>query len=266
MPKKKDPSVTFLNKFGYNVVKLPRIGIEPLDLIGIDETTQWLGPLSAVWKSAVPVPEPSPPRRAAPVNGQKTDQLDLSFGLKILGNSLAAFGASVPSLDVAYRRARKIQFGYTNVTSTVVAPLEAGNYLAGGTLNTDNPVVKHYFMEPDSQAFVILDVLKSDSFTVIATDEHGTEVGVDVPAIQGVVGAGVKVTPGGASNSTITFSGPEPVTFGFIVDEIQFEGGKWSLSGAAPDGALAFATGAPSGQGTATASPIMLGTGCRIRI
>ena len=104
MPKKKDPSVTFLNKFGYNVVKLPRVGIEPLDLIGIDETTQWLGPLSAVWKSAVPVPEPSPPRRAAPVNGQKTDQLDLSFGLKILGNSLAAFGASVPSLDVAFKR------------------------------------------------------------------------------------------------------------------------------------------------------------------
>jgi hypothetical protein len=264
MPKKKDPSVTFLNKFGYNVVKLPRAGIEPLDLIGIDETTQWLGPLSAVWKSAVPVPEPSAPRRAAPVNGQKTDQLDLSFGLKILGHSLAAFGASVPSLDIAYRRARKIQFAYTNVTSTVVAPLEAGNYLTGGTLNSDNPVVKHYFMEPDSQAFVILDVLKSDSITVIATDEHGAEVGVDVPAIQGVVGAGVKVTPSGASSGTITYSGSEPVTFGFIVDEIQFEGGKWSLSGAAPDGALAFAAGS-AGQ-TATASPILLGTGCRVRI
>jgi len=25
----KDPSITFLNKFGYNVVKLPRTGIEP---------------------------------------------------------------------------------------------------------------------------------------------------------------------------------------------------------------------------------------------
>ena len=266
MPKKKDPSVTFLNKFGYNVVKLPRVGIEPLDLIGIDETTQWLGPLSAVWKSTVPVPEPSPPRRAAPVNGQKTDQLDLSFGLKILGNSLAAFGATVPSLDIAYRRARKIQFSYANVTSTVVAPLEAGNYLTGGTLNSDNPVVKHYFTEPDSQAFLILDVLKSDSITVIATDEHGTEVGVDVPAIQGVVGAGVKVKPSGASNSTITYSGAEPVTFGFLVDEILYEGGKWSLSGAAPDGALAFATGPSSGPAAETASPILLGTGCRVRI
>jgi hypothetical protein len=266
MPKKKDPSVTFLNKFGYNVVKLPRVGIEPLDVIGMDETTQWLGPLSAVWKSSVPTPEPSPPRRAAPVNGQKTDQLDLSFGLKILGNSLAAFGASVPSLDVAYQRARKIQFSYSNVTSTVVSPLEAGNYLTGGTLNSENPVVKHYFMEPDSQAFLILDVLKSNSITVVATDEHGTEVGIDVPAIQGVVGAGVKVKPSGASNSTITYSGGKPVTFGFIVDEIQFEGGKWSLSGTVPDGALAFATGAGTQGGADTTSPILLGTGCRVRI
>src|SRR5688572_13471339 len=102
MPKKKDPSVTFLNRFGYNVVKLPRVGIEPLDLIGRDETTQWLGPLASVWKSTEATPTPSAPRPAAPINGQKTDQLQLTFGLKILANSLAAFGASVPALDVAY--------------------------------------------------------------------------------------------------------------------------------------------------------------------
>ena len=120
-------------------------------------------------------------------------------------------------------------------------------------------------MQPDSQAFVIVDVLKSNSITVIALDEHGTEVGVDVPSIEGIVGANVKVKPGGASNSSITYTGEKPVTFGFIVDEIMFENGKWSLAGAAPSGALAFAT-APGGAGAATASPILLGTGCRVAI
>src|SRR3954453_23161957 len=105
MAKKKDPSITFLNKFGYNVIKLPRVGIEPMDVIGKDETTQWLGPIRTVWKSTAAEPAPSPPRFAARVEGQKTDQLDISFGLKILANALAAFGASVPSLDVAYHRA-----------------------------------------------------------------------------------------------------------------------------------------------------------------
>ncbi len=261
MPKKKDPSVTFLNKFGYNVVKLPRVGIEPLDVVGRDETSQWLGPLAKVWKSTVGVPAPSAPRPAAAVNGQKTDALEISFGLKILANALTAFGATVPSLDVAYKRARKVSFAYTNVTSTVVAPFDAGDFLANGTLNSDNPVVQHYFLDPDSQAFLILDVLKSDSITVTATDEHGVGVEVDVPSIQGVVGAKVGVKTSAGSNSTVTYSGPSPVTFGFLVDEIHFENGKWSLSGAVPEGALAFAAGEPEKE-----SPILLSTGCRVRL
>lgn len=266
MPKKKDPSVTFLNRFGYNVVKLPRAGIEPLDVIGRDETTQWLGPLSLVWKSDVPQPTPSAPRPASVVNGQKTDQLDLGFGLKILANSLAAFGAAVPSLDVAYHRARKVQFAYTNVTSTVVAPLEAGNYLSAGTLNSQNPVVQHYFTSEEAEAFIIVDVLKSDSITVTATDESGKEVGVDVPAIQGVVGANVKVKVGGGSNSTLTFSGPAPVTFGFIVLEIEHDGTRWSLSGATADGTLAFGLNAATSAAVADVSPVLLGTGCRVKL
>jgi hypothetical protein len=264
MPKKKDPSVTFLNKFGYNVVKLPRVGIEPLDVIGRDETSQWLGPLAKVWKSDVAVPAPSAPRPAVAVNGQRTDSLDISFGLKILANALSAFGATVPSLDFAYKRARKVEFSYTNVTSTVVPPFDAGAFLAKGTLSSDNPVVEHYFLDPDSQAFLILDVLKSDSITVTATDEHGVGVDVDVPAIKGVVGGKVGVKTSGGSSSTITYSGPAPVTFGFLVDEIEFDAGKWSLSGVVPDGELAFATGGANEP--EAAAPILLSTGCRVRL
>jgi hypothetical protein len=266
MAKKKDPSVTFLNQLGYNVVKLPRTGIEPMDVIGRDDTTQWLGPLSAVWKSTVDVPQPRPPRPAGAVNGQKTDNLDFSFGLKILANALAAFGATVPSVDFAFLRARKVQFSYTGVTSTVVSPFDAGNYLAAGTLSTNNPVVRHYFSEPDSEAFLIVDVLKSDSITVTASDEHGASVGLDVPAIQGVVGANVKVKASGAGNDTITFTGASPVTFGFIVDEIEFDGQHWSLRGVAPSGVLAFDVAAGGGAGGSATAPILLGSGCRVRI
>jgi len=267
MAKKKDPSITFLNKFGYNVVKLPRVGIEPMDVVGKDDTTQWLGPLRSVWTSTAPEPTPSAPRTAAAVNGQKSDSLDLSFGMKVLANALAAFGASVPALDVAYHRARKVQFAYTNVTSTVVAPFDAGNYLTSGTLKTDNPVVKHYFLEEEAEAYLILDVLKSDSITVIATDEKGAEVGVDVPSIQGVVGANVKVKASGASNSTVTYTGPQPVTFGFIVQEIQRENDMWSLKGAEASGDKAFGAGAGTGaQPVQTGDAIMLSSACRIRI
>jgi hypothetical protein len=269
MPKKKDPSITFLNKFGYNVVKLPRVGIEPMDVVGKDDATQWLGPLRSVWTSSASEPTPGPPRAATAVNGQKSDALDLSLGMKVLANALSAFGATVPSLDLAYHFARKVQFAYTNVTSTVVAPFEAGNYLASGTLKTDNPVVKHYFLEDEAEAYLIVDVLKSDSVTVTATDEHGTEVGLDVPAIQGAVGANVKVKLSGASNSTITYTGAQPVTFGFIVQEIQRENDTFRLHGVEASGPLAFGIsgGAAAGaQPAQSPAAVLLSSACRIRI
>jgi len=201
------------------------------------------------------------------VEGQKTDSLDVGFGLKILANALAAFGATTPSLDVAFHRARKVQFAYTNVTSTVVSPLDAGEFMTSGTLHTDNPVVKHYFMDPEAEAFLIVDVLKSDSITVTATDDHGVEVGVDVPAIQGVVGANVKVKTGGTSNSTLTFTGPTAVSFGFIVQQIEFDGAKWSMQGADPGGALSFGVGGGAAVAAEpTSGPTLLTSACRVNL
>jgi hypothetical protein len=265
MAKKKDPSITFLNKFGYNVVKLPRAGIEPMDIIGKDDTTQWLGPIRSVWASTAADPVPLPPRAATAIDGQRSDKLDVAFGMRILANSLAAFGASVPSLDMAYHRARRVEFAFSDVTSTAIVPLQAGNYLAAGALNQANPVVEHYFIGEEAEAYLIVDVLKSTSLTVSAVDEHGKEIGVDVPAIQAVVGASVKVVSSSAANSTIKYSGTTPVTFGFIVMEIQREGEKWRLQGAEASGGLAFGVHAMA-AGKSEAPGILLGSACRIRI
>lgn len=255
-----DPSITFLNKFGYNVVKLPRKGIEPMDIIGKDSSTEWLGPLSSVWKSSLPVPAPSAPQPAVSVEGQKTDQLALSVGLKVLANALAAFGASVPSLEVAYKQARNVQFQFTNVTSTSVAPLSAGNYLASGDLNTANAVIQHYFLDGSAHAFLIFDVLKSDTISVKATDSNGVEVKVDVPQIQAMlsVNAGVNVTT--SNDSTLSFKGPAPVTFGFKAFAMGYANGKWSLAGAKASGDMAFgaAAGAAGGGSSEPDQPPVL--------
>ena len=270
LPKKKDPSITFLNKFGYNVIRLPRTGIEPLDVIGRDQSMQWLGPLSEVWTSSSPEPLPGPPHPAAAVNGQRTDALDLSLGLGILANTLAAFGASAPSLNLAFKNAHAVQFTYTNVTSTSVSPFDAGNYLAAGTLRTDNPVVKNYFGNEKAKAYLIVEVLKADSITVTATNSSGTEIGVDLPHIEGVVDAKIGVKPSGSSNSTITFTGPVPVTFGFAVQQIARQGDSWILRGAAPSGEIAFGTSfGMDTEPSEESNPLVFETGdfdCRIEI
>ena len=266
-PKKKDPSITFLNKFGYNVIRLPRTGIEPMDVIGReDRSMQLLGPISTVWTSASAEPHPGPPHPAVAINGQRTDGLDLSFGLNLLASTLAMFGASAPSLNLAFKNAHAVQFTYTNVTSTSVSPFVAGNYLASGTLRTDNPVVKNYFGNEKARAFLIVEVLKADSITVTATDSHGVEVGVDLPHIEGVLDAKIGVKPSSASNSTVTFTGPVPVTFGFAVQEIARIGDCWTLRGAAPSADIAFAVGDDTDE---KSNPLVFDTGefeCRLDV
>ena len=243
MAKKKDPSITFLNKFGYNVIRLPRTGIEPMDVIGReDHAMQLLGPIASVWNSSGPEPQPGPPHPAVAINGQRTDGFDLSFGLSLLASTLAMFGASAPSLNLAFKNARAVQFTYANVTSISVPPFSAGNYLAAGTLRTDNPVVRNFFGGGNARAYLILDVLKSDSITVTATDAYGAEVGIDLPHIEGIADAKIGVKPSGSANSTVTFTGPVAVTFGFAVQEIARQGNAWALHGAAPSGGLAFAS------------------------
>jgi hypothetical protein len=255
LPKKKDPSITFLNKFGYNVIKLPRTGIEPMDVIGRDQGMQWLGPLRAVWTSNSPEPIPGPPHPASAVNGQRTDALELSFGLSILANTLAAFGASAPSLNTAYKNAHAVQFAYTNVTSTSVSPFDAGNYLA----------------QDDAKTYLIVEVLKSNSITVSATDSHGTEIGINLPEIEGVIDAKIGVKPSNTSASAVTFTGPVAVTFGFAVQQIARVGDSWTLRGAAASSELAFGvpgSGVPE-QATDEANPMVFETGdfeCRLTI
>jgi hypothetical protein len=272
-PKPKDPSITFLNKYGYNVVRLPRTGIEPMDIVARDEQDILnLGPLSKVWSSPIPEPQPKPPRPTSAVNGMKTDALDVSFGLKVLADALAAFGVSAPSFNVAYQGAHSVHFAYTNVTTTSVEPFDVGSYLGGndddeGKLQTGNPQVANYFLNPNAKTYIILDVLKSDSITVSATDSNGVGVTLDVPAIQGVVGANVAVKPSSSSSSEVTFTGPAALTFGFAVQQIVRVGDKWVLHGAKPSGNIAFAV--PGAKPADAATPTIFDTGeldCRVNI
>lgn len=57
MAKCGDRSVQTLNSKGYNVIKLPRAGIEPMDILGKDDqSTELLGPLADVWNTTVALP------------------------------------------------------------------------------------------------------------------------------------------------------------------------------------------------------------------
>ena len=93
-----------------------------------------------------------------------------------------------------------------------------------------------------------------------AVDSSSNGVALDVPAIQGVVGAKVSVKPSNASNSTITFASTDgtAVTFGFKAVQLtlvsDIANGKLTFHDVLPSGDIAF--GVPQVAVFGSSSPL----------
>lgn len=260
----KDPALTYLNQYGYNVVRLPRSGIEPLDVLGRDRGMERLGTMSEVWTSAKQVPNPGPPAPATAINGKQSEDLDLVVGLKILANALAGLGSAIglPTLNVTYKRARSVQFKLSGITSVSVTPFAIGGYLAAGRLDASNPFVTHYFGSDETDEYIISEVLKSDSVSVTAKSETGAGLKLEIPALQQLLGANVSVASGSGSEGELVYSGKIPITFGFKCYQVFFEDGKWSVKGTKAESDLSFGA-VVNGEGE---PPVLLGAGRMMRI
>ena len=222
-----DKSLSYLNKKGYNIVRVPRAGLAPLDLLGRDEGgMQWLGRLETLWRSARPLPQAQAPQPAVDIEGERTDDLDLNAGLSLLKGVLSVFNAGA-ALDAAYKHASSLEFAFTNVKSIRVAPLDIGAYLAEGGTDDHNPVISRFFMSGQAQGFVLTEVLISDQLRVTAKTGGGETLKVDVDQISATLGARAGVSVSQTSDLGLTYAGATPVTFGFKLLRIGLAGGRW---------------------------------------
>src|SRR6266568_2079215 len=170
-----DKSLTYLNDLGYNVVRLPRKGLDPLDVLGRDgRSLERLGRLDQLWMSRKPLPEIGVPQPAAHVNGRATSEMSTSMGLRVLNGVLKTIGADVPELSFAYKQADNLQFTFGDVTARLVVPLEVGNFLSEGDIHNANPFVERYFADEDTDAFIVTEILQSNEITVSAKDQRGS--------------------------------------------------------------------------------------------
>lgn len=265
----KDPTTQELNKRGYNMVKLPRVGIEPLDVLGReDKSLEKLGSITEIWTSTVPAPTPGAPAAVAGIEGSKTSDLDLSIGLKLLADALAGLGGgiSLPALNAGFKSAKKVQFKFVNVESVSVTPFSLGKFLAKGTLDVGNPFVAHFFGNDDTEDYIIVDVLKSDSISVTGKTDKGVDVGADIGALSGALGAKVAVKASSSGTSEITFTGSVKATFAFKVFQVMFEDGKWIPRGVGASDDLSFAATADGGSDSVFGEGILLSPGGRVRV
>lgn len=240
-----DSSTKFLKKLGYNVVRLPREGITPLQLIGVQngETLQLGGLDKLVKSSSAPLPAIRPNEKASGINGQRSSDLSAAIGLNVLGAIIGGMGGDL-GVKAQYKAAKTITFEYVDVIGDSVEPLDVGNYLKNAEVDADNKIVEQYVLG-NGKLYLIIRTLKSQKFRVEAKASGGGSVALDVPVLQQAVGAKVGVTVDASNASVVAYQGPVPLVFGFQCLDVGVRDGVLSLENTAAGAVPMAAGGAP---------------------
>jgi hypothetical protein len=213
----RESSIDFLRGLGYTPIQLPRERIHPLDLVGKlagGGRAKQLGSLTKLVVGTVPAPEIVRDEQVGQVSGKRTDKLDIGIGLNLLSKFFSALGVFSASINAAFARARQIEFQYEDVTSDSVDIVDLRGYLGKRpSLDPHNPVVDDYFLG-DGQVVVLTRTLKSTGFGVIASDEKGNKVDIDIDVLNDdLAKAGVNAARG--SEMKVSFKGATPLVFAF---------------------------------------------------
>jgi hypothetical protein len=225
-----DERITYLRRYGYNVVTLPRAGIRPLTVAFLHEKRRLteLGYLPEIWTSTTPAPSPIPAEDVANLDGQSTDALKASVGIDVLSNLVRALGADPIGVKAQYDRARSLQFHFKNVERERITAFALGKYLMEGKLASDDPFVRRYF-RPTEKVYIVTEVLKSSGFGVTARDESNAGLNLNVPVIQQAAGGKGSIQIQGTAQGTVEFTGPNKLPFAFIAAQVAWNKDHWEV-------------------------------------
>jgi hypothetical protein len=240
-----DSSIKALRQLGYNVVRLPREAIKPLQLIGVQngETIQLGGLDKLIVSSTSALPDIVPNEQASNVNGRKSSELSIAVGLNILGAIIGSMGGDL-SVKSQYKSAKSVTFEYTDVTGDAVAPLDVGQYLRNATIDVDNKIVEQYVLG-NGRLYLIIRTLKSNTFRVEAKTSFGGTLELQVPQIRELVGGDVTVEGNNESASVVSYRGKVPLVFGFQCLDVGVYDGVISLETTAAGTVAMTASGEP---------------------
>ena len=233
-----DPFLVHLKSFGYSVIRLPRTDVEPLQVLAKEDTRLTrLGHLATILipGAQIGVPRIKANVPAANVSGERTHDLSIGVGLSILGSVIAAMGGSKLGLDVTYKNAKTAAFEFVDVLEDRVDLADVDQYLTDADISAFSTHAAK-LLEADS-VYVLTATIKSRKFIVQAKESSGIPVEIQIPEIQQVVGASVKVSLGREASSMIAYEGSQPLVFGFQAARLFYENGRYTAFKPMPAGA-----------------------------
>lgn len=231
-------ATNYLSDIGYTGLALPRLNVEPLDLLLTGGGGPWtrIGPLDQVVLPAEGSSLPKVAEDRAPDVGTKiTRKVEIGFALKILSAFLKVFGASA-GLDAKYAHATEADVCFEGVTMDSIDFVPLDEYLGTGEVNTNAKNVMLWLN--DGKCVVLTNVLRSPKITMTALRKNEGEVEVNAPEIAQSVQGNVKVSAAGEGSSDVTFEAPagQPgVAFGLQALQLNYSGNQfhtWRVIGA----------------------------------
>ncbi|MFM9888351.1 MAG: hypothetical protein ACKVQT_35445 [Burkholderiales bacterium] len=221
-----DPYVGLLKQQGYNVVRLPRADFLPLMLLAHEEGKDLsrIGLVSELLAGAE-LPTVQTDTIAAGISGKRTAAMHLSLGLNLLGTIVGAMGGGQVGLESSLQSTRSIVFEFPEVLSDDVSVVQLDKYLGKARIDGTAKYVSQLLDLDD--LYVVTSVLKARKFTIEANSSSSGSAALDVPAIQEIVGAKVKVSAQSERHSKATFEGATPLAFGFQARRLIYAGGDY---------------------------------------
>lgn len=212
-----DASIRYLYDLGYNPIKLPSEAVDTYYILfrKSKRTVEAIGTLEhfIVEPNLDEFPLVHRDIPAALIEGIYSIKHELGLGLSILNNLLSALAGAGIDLSTKYQNVQKIQFQYKNVLLNQVYRAPLAEYVQTVQPKSDHPF-SDYFDE-EGEAFIIVDIARSNSFVVEAFDERGASLNLEVEGIRDAIGGKIDVGTAKNSQSKIVYEGDRHISFAF---------------------------------------------------
>ncbi|MEJ7559183.1 MAG: hypothetical protein WKF66_12810 [Pedobacter sp.] len=231
-----DKSVTYLKSEGYNVVRLPRADIRPLQvLIKKSGSFETLGSIDSVLIAGnnKSLPKIKRDESVAGISGKKTSDMSAGVALSILGNIISAMGGNL-GIDAQYSSAKTINFEFQDVKSDSVNIVELDLYLNDADIDPLSKQVRELLESDD--IYIITSIIKSNIISVEGTKKDSSRLKLDIPLIKEVLGGKINIETNGDIESKIAYRGENTLVFGFKALRLIYENGKYSAFEKASEG------------------------------
>jgi hypothetical protein len=206
-------SILNLSHIGYNPIKLPRENITPLlILIGKKNNLEIIGSLKYLTTSSKPIPTVTYDQTTSDITGKRIKISSLNAIVSILSGFLSQLGIAAAGAKSVYMHASKSDVIFENVLLDAVDKAEVIEFL-DSVQPKEGGFLAH--IGKQENMYIITEILKSNKFGVIAYNENGKAVGIELSAIKTLADISGNFKVYNEDSGVVWYEGQKYLTFAF---------------------------------------------------